>query len=112
MNGGLALGDEVTKFVRGAVNDAAFNAGAGQPERKAVRMMVAAEKGGAAARFVHRGSAEFPAPDYQGLIEQAALFQIAQERGHRPIHLLALLRQVLDDVVAGARAVTIPAPVE
>src|SRR5262249_48850021 len=108
----LALGDEIAQLVGGAVDDAALDAAAGQPDGEAVRVMIAAEELRAAALLVHRRPPELAAPDHERLVEQTTPLEVFQERRDGPVDLLALLRQVLDDVVAGAGAVTVPAPVE
>ena len=73
------------QFVRRAVNHAAFNAPAGQPHRETQAMVVAA-----LGSFGVRCPAEFTAPDDQGVVEQAAGFQIRQESGDRLIALLGV----------------------
>ena len=44
-------------------------------------MMIAAQKLGAAARFVQGRPAKFAAPNDQRVIEQAALFEVLDQRG-------------------------------
>ncbi len=74
-------------------------------------MVVAAQELRTASRFVHRRAAELAAPDHQGFVQQPTPLQVREQRRDRPVDLLALLGQVLDDVVAGAGAVAVPAPV-
>ena len=85
---------------------------AGQPDREAMRVVVAAQEGRAAAGLVHRRSAKLASPDHQRVLEQPAPLEVRQQGRDRPVDFLALLGQVLDDVVAGTRAVAIPSPVE
>ena len=62
--------------VGGAVGVAAFDAGAGEPRGEAVGVMVASARA-----FLESGHpAEFAAAKNQSVFEQAALFEIAQER--------------------------------
>src|SRR5439155_14390102 len=108
----LPLGDEVAELVGCAEGDAGLDAAARQPDGEAVRVMVAAEELRAAARLVHRGAAELAAPDDQSVLEHPARLQVAEQRGDRPVDLLALLRQVGDDVISLAGAAAVPAPVD
>src|SRR5581483_9621044 len=78
-------------FVGCAVNHAAFDAAAGQPGAKTFRMMVPTVPLSA------RRASKFRAPDNDGLIEHAALFQILEEAGNRSIHLSRKRRVVLFD---------------
>ena len=73
-----------TELVGGAVNVAAFRAAAGEPHREAVVVVVAAGGGVdflALRKFDRRGAAEFAAPDDEGVVEEAALFEIGEEGG-------------------------------
>ncbi len=92
----------VAQLVGGADGDARLDAAAGHPDGEAVRMVVAAQELRAAPRLVHRRAAELAAPDHQGVVQQPAPLQVRQQGRDRPVHLPALVRQVLDDVVAGA----------
>ena len=55
--------------------------------REAVRVVVAAEELRAAARLVHRRAAELAAPDDERVVEQAALLEVLEQRGDRPVDL-------------------------
>ena len=55
--------------------------------REAVRVVVAAEELRAVALLVHRRAAELAAPDDERLVEQAALLQVLDQRGGRPVAL-------------------------
>ncbi len=100
----------VAQLVGGADGDARLDSAAGHPDREAVRMVVAAQELRAAARLVHRGAAELAAPDHQRLVQQPAPLEVAKEGRDRPVDFPALLGQVLDDVVAGARCRGNPSP--
>src|SRR5262245_10309788 len=71
------------QLVGGAVRDAAFNAAAGHPHRKTVRMMVTAISPLSTWR-----AAELGPPHDQGFIEQAAPLQILEQSGNRLIDLV------------------------
>ena len=70
-DGHFILGDVIAEVVRLAKHDSRLNAAAGHPDRKTVRMVVAAQKLGAGPLFVHGRAAELSAPHDQGLVEQA-----------------------------------------
>src|SRR5262245_28212767 len=68
----------VAHFVRGTVDDAAFDAAPRHPCGLTLRVMIAP------GRVLRPGSAaEFTGPGHQGLIEQATLLQILDEAGDR-----------------------------
>ncbi len=73
---------------------------------------VAAQERRSAAGLVHRRAAELAAPDHDRLVEQALALQVLDQGCNRPVDLLALLGEVVDDVVPLAGAVAVPAPVE
>ncbi len=64
------------EVVGGTVGVAFFDAGAGEPRGEAVGIVVAA----AGAFLERRHTAKFGAAKNQGVLEQAALFKVAQER--------------------------------
>src|SRR5262245_64905014 len=73
-NGGVQVVDAdaifdgaVADLVGGAVMDAAFDAGAGEPDAEGVRIMIAAR----AAALYQGKSAELAAPDHQRLVHEA-----------------------------------------
>ena len=74
-------------------------------------MVVAAEELRVVAPLVHGRAAELPAPDHERRVEQAALLQVLHQGGRRLIDLAAQGGQPVDDVVALARAVVVPAAV-
>ena len=84
----------VTEFVRGAVDGAAFDARAGEPDGETVRVMVAAVFA-AAALFEAGRAAEFRAEHHQHVVHEAALFEIAQQAGHRQVHIRAELLMIV-----------------
>ena len=78
----VAIFDSVeSEFVSDAVLHPAFDATAGQPGAKALRMMVAAGSFGA------RRASEFGAEDNQCLVEQASLLQVFEQSGDGLIDL-------------------------
>ena len=64
----------VAELVGRAVGDAALDAAAGQPDREALDVVVAAVALG------HRRAAELAAPDDQRVVEHAALLQVLDQR--------------------------------
>src|SRR3954451_1145022 len=76
------VADLVAEVVGAAVGGAGADAAAGHEEGEAVGVVVAAHclaVGGAA--LLEGGAAEFAAADDQGALEQAAVFQILDQRG-------------------------------
>ena len=86
-------------FVGGAVDEAALDAGAGQPGRERPVVMFAPRGIG---RVVERRAAELGGPDDQHIVQHAALLQVLQQPGDR---LIDLRRQ---SAVVGHVAVGIP----
>ena len=74
----------VAQLVRRPYRDPRLDAAARHPDRERAGMVVAAEELRVVAAFVHGRAAELPAPDHQGLVEQAALLQVLDEGGRRP----------------------------
>ena len=99
------LDDVVAEIVGAADGDAGLDAAAGQPHRESARVMIAAEESRPVAVLVHRRPPELAAPDDERVVEQAALLEVAQQRGDRAIGLAAQARQLLDDVLAQRVAV-------
>ena len=94
-DGGVEVGDVLAafdgveaEFVGGAVDVAAFDAASGHEAGEAVGVVVAT---GAAdvgvAEFRAGGAAELGAPDDEGFIEHAALFEVVDEAGDGLIDL-------------------------
>ncbi len=93
------LDDVVAEVVGHAVDQAGFDAAAGEPHAAGIRVVVAAAgaaEGGVA--FDHRGAAEFAAPGDQGLIEQAAALEVGDQCGAGLVGRLAEVAVVADDV--------------
>src|SRR5262245_57726566 len=65
-----------SKLVGGAVRDAALDAAAGQPKAKPIRIMIAA-----VGAFRRGRAAEFTAANDEGILEEAALFQVGEQSG-------------------------------
>src|SRR6266568_864851 len=78
-------------FVGSAVNDAPFDAAAGQPGAKALRMVVAPVPLGT------RRAAELRAPDHNGFVQHASLFQVFEQAGDGFIYLTTQAAVVLFD---------------
>ena len=73
--------DLVAHFVGLAVGDAGLHAGTSHPDGEGVGVVIAADESVAAsasAVFLHRGAAEFAAPDDEGVVEHAALFEVGE----------------------------------
>ena len=92
-HGGVQVGDVVpvfdgveAEFVGRAVDDAPLDAAAGQRDREAVGMMVAA-----VGRLGAGRAAEFGAEDDERFVEQAALLQVVDQAGDRLVDLAAEL---------------------
>src|SRR5713226_1267474 len=89
----LVLYNEIAVLVCGTVDRAPFDAAAGQPNGKAKGVMIAA-----IAALSHGRTAELAAPEDQGLIEQAAGFQVPEQAGngliYRPRILLMAVFQI------------------
>ena len=81
-------GDRETQFVGLAISDSFLNAGAGQKNRKTIRVVIPAQNIAAGSpAFAERSAAELAAPNDQSVIQQTALAQILEQSRHRPIHL-------------------------
>ena len=119
--GGLEVADADRVFggvvadVIGLTIDAGFDAGACHPHREGVRVVVAADEAflELAVHVVlhHGGAPEFAAPDDEGFIEKAALFEICEEAGDRFVDLLAFDGEGLVDGFAEGAAVVVPTPI-
>ena len=72
-----------TELVGRAVNDAAPDAAAGEPDAEAVDVVVAA-----VTALRARGAAELGGEDHERVIQQAALFQILQQAADGAVYLL------------------------
>ena len=102
---GLVLDAVEAEFVGLAVGDAGADAAAGEPHGEGVDVVVAA---GLVAVFAHRRAAEFAAPDDQGLLEQAAGLEVADEAGAGLVNLVHDLRKiVLEGLALAAMAVPV-----
>jgi len=66
-----------TEVVGFAVNDSAFNAAARQPDSVTVRMMVATDLVRLERALHHWRAAKFAAPNDERVVEEAAVFEIA-----------------------------------
>ena len=65
------------EFVGFSVGEAAFDAASGEDHGEGVGVVVSA----VVAELVHGGAAEFAAPDDEGFVEHAALFEVGDEGG-------------------------------
>ncbi len=81
-----------------------LNAAAGQPDGEAARVVVAAVVGGGERALRVGRAAEFAAPDDERVVEQAALFEVDDERGGGLVGFGALAADA-----GGQAAVLVPA---
>ena len=82
VDGGDVGEGAVAEFVGGTVGDAAFDAGAGEPEAEAVGVVVAA-----VGALGEGGATEFAGEDDEGFFEEAAVVEIGEEGGDGLIDL-------------------------
>ena len=76
------LGNLPTNFVGFAVGNSAFDAAAGHEHGEVVGVVIASGvRFAAVAVFAEGRAAELAAPDHEGFIEKAALFEIMNKRG-------------------------------
>src|SRR5882762_10070071 len=74
----LILRDPETQVVRFSKNETLFYSGPGQENGETIGIMVAAQDfASGSPAFTEGGPPKFPAPDHQGVIEQAALAKVA-----------------------------------
>jgi hypothetical protein len=109
MHVSLTFDDAETELVGRTMDVASLHASAGHPESERIDVMVTAET---FTNLAHRRAAELAGPNHQRVVQHPPLLQVGQQRGHRPVHVVALARQGGHDVVALAGAVDVPAPVE
>ena len=83
------------ELVGSTQGDARLDAAAGQPHGESVRVVVAAV---VPAPLDHRRAAELATPDHQGVLEHPALLEVLDQPGARPVGVLAVLLEVLDEV--------------
>src|SRR5213593_1875217 len=95
-HGDLVFYDAVAKFVRLAIDQARFDAATGHPDRETMRVMVASQEQGPAARLVHWRATEFAAPDHQCFLEQSPLFQVLDQRRAGLVHVAAFFRKLIE----------------
>src|SRR5579862_9510137 len=91
----FVLGDFIAKFVRRAEGEARFEPSAGHEDSEGMLMVVAARL---ANPLRERSPAEFGRPEDQRIIQQAALLEIHDQTGRRPVHRRRLLGVVFNDV--------------
>ena len=77
----VGVGDVVAVVVGAAVGEAGLDAAAGEPDREAARMMVAAVVGRGERALRVRRAAELAAPDDERVVEHAALLEVDDQRG-------------------------------
>src|SRR5262245_55792161 len=85
-----------TNLISRAVSNAAFDAAAGEPHRKTVRIVVPA-----VAAFTHRCAAEFTAPNDQRTVQHSAPLEVLQESGDRLVALAAIAAVIALDIAVG-----------
>src|SRR5438876_688438 len=81
------LDGSITQLIGRAVNEAALDAAAAQPDAESGIMVVAA-----ITALAHRGAAKFAGPNEQGILEHIALFEIGDQCHARAIYFLRLER--------------------
>src|SRR5687768_3055383 len=115
VDGNWLLGNVVANVIGRTVSESRFDSAAGQPHRKAMRMVVAANEPLLAFRMHivlhHGGAAKLAAPHDQRFVQQAALLKINDQPGDRAIGLAALNRQRFVDRLTKRTAVMVPTPV-
>ena len=79
------------QLVGRAVDEAPFDAAAGQPHREPQAVVIAT-----LGPFGIRRPAEFTAPDHQRVFQQAAGFQVLEQCGDRPIALAGMVAVFVD----------------
>src|SRR2546421_9319298 len=83
--------DRKAKLVGFAISDAMFYSAAREKDGEAIRIMVAAKNlAGRGAAFAEGRAAKFTAPDNQGIVEQTALAEVANQGRDRLVGLRAL----------------------
>ncbi len=75
------FGDVVTEIIGFSVGGSGAHAGSGQPHGKAAGMVVASGVGGFPIALAGDAASEFATPDDESVLEEAALFEVAQEGG-------------------------------
>ena len=78
VHGADVLDGGVAEFVGRAVDDAALDAGAGEPHGHGLVVMIAAD--GTLVALRHRRAAELAGPDDQRVVEHAALLEVGDQR--------------------------------
>jgi len=85
-------------FIGGAVSHTGLDAGAGEPDGEAVRMVIAAVLA-ARALFQSRRAAELGAEDDERFVQQTTLFQVLEQCADRLVGFLGETAMVHFDVV-------------
>src|SRR5207245_4200136 len=88
----------VAEIIGLAERDAALDAAAGHPDAEAARMMVAPETRFRDFALAVGRAPELPAPDHQGLVEQAPLFEVHDQSGGGRVAPLGLCLDLLGQV--------------
>ena len=102
VNVGFVDGGVVADFIRLAVADPAFDSASGHPGGEAVRVVIAAGFGGFLGK---RQASEFAPPNDEGVLKEAALFEVGEKTGDGGVGLAGELAVVAFDVI-----VAVPAP--
>ena len=109
---GVLHGGEA-EVIGGTVDVAAFDTATGHPDGEAVVVVVAAFHdafvGAGLGEFDDGGAAEFAAPEDEGFIEQAALFEIGEE-GADGLIAFAGEAAVVFDVIVGVPGLAVAVP--
>ena len=102
-----ALDDVVAVVVGRADDGAAFHAAAGEPQAEAAGVMIAPVIVRGDFPLAVGGASEFATPHDERVVEQAATFQVGDERGGSLVGLFALARDPAHDI-----AMLVPALME
>ena len=116
-DGGLEVADAdgvlggVVSDVVGFAVDAGFDACAGHPHGEGVGVVVAADEAffefGVFVVLHHGGASEFAAPDDEGFIEEAALFEVFEEAGDGEVGVAGVFVVVVFEVAVGVPVVVV-----
>lgn len=103
----IGVGDIISVVIGAAVGDTWADSATGHPDSEAAGMVVAAIIFPCQSALAIGGAAEFAAPDHEGIVEHAPLFEILYQSGTSLVDVMALIA-----VFGGEVVVSIPSAVE